>query len=148
MEPTSVQETLPKIQAILQEGKSCRLVVTGNSMLPFLRHGSDAVILAPYQTAHHGDILFYFRTPDTCILHRVEKICHGGTLLMCGDAQSQLEPIQKQQIIAAVSHIERNGKLMDCRRFILRALVRIWQVLRPVRPYLLALLRKLHLIAV
>ncbi len=48
MEKTSVQEALPKIQALLQSGQACRLVVTGNSMLPFLRHEKDAVILAPY----------------------------------------------------------------------------------------------------
>lgn len=147
MEKSSVQEALPQIKTILQNGQSCRLVVTGNSMLPFLRHEKDAVILVPYQgESRHGDILFYSRAPQVCVLHRVQKVCSDGALLMCGDAQSQLEPIKSQQIIASVSHIERNGRLINCRRFSLRTAVWLWQVLRPIRPYLLALLRKLHII--
>lgn len=147
MEKTSVQETLPRIQAILQSGQVCRLVVTGNSMLPFLRHEKDAAILAPYQgNARRGDILFYSRAPQICVLHRVQKICKDGTLLLCGDAQSQLEPVQPQQIIAGVSHIERNGRQISCRQFPLRAAICLWQLLRPIRPYLLVLLRKLRII--
>lgn len=146
MEATSVQETLPKIQAILHSGASCRLVVTGNSMVPFLRHKKDAVILAPCRTVRRGDILFYFRSPQVCVLHRVCKVCRDGTLLLCGDAQSRREPVAPRQVIAAVSHVERGGKCVDCRRFSLRAAVWLWQALRPVRPYLLPLLRKLHLL--
>ena len=147
MEKTSVQEALPKMQAILRDGQTCRLLVTGTSMTPFLRHDRDAVILTPYHAAHRGDILFYFRTPESCVLHRVHKVCRDGTFLMCGDAQQQLEPIIPQQIIAAVSHVERSGKYIDCRQPFLRLKVRLWQMLRPLRPYLLQLMRKLHMIS-
>lgn len=148
MEATSVQEALPKIQAILRSGKSCRLVVTGNSMAPFLRHEKDAVILTSCHAVHRGDILFYFRSPEVCVLHRVCKVCRDGTLLLCGDAQSQREPVVPQQVIAKVSQVERNGKYVDCQRFSLRAAVWLWQMLRPVRPYLLLLLRKLHFLRI
>ena len=145
MEKTTIQEALPKIQAILQSGQSCRLVVTGSSMLPFLRHKKDAVILAPYQgNAKRGDILFYARAPQVCVLHRVQKVLKDGTLLFCGDAQTALEPVKPEQIIAAVPQIERDGKTVDCSRLSLRTAVWLWQVLLPVRPYLLAGMRKLH----
>lgn len=147
MEKTTVQEALPKIQAILQSGQSCRLVVTGNSMLPFLRHEKDAVILAPYQgNAKRGDIMFYARSPQVCVLHRVQKIRKDGALLFCGDAQTALEPVKPEQIIAAVPQIERGGKTVNCQQLPLRAIVWLWQAMRPVRPYLLAGMRKLHLL--
>ena len=146
MEKTTIQETLPKIRAILQSGQSCRLVVTGNSMRPFLRHEKDAVILAPYQgSAQRGDILFYARAPQVCVLHRVQKVCKDGTLLLCGDAQTQLEPVKPEQIIASVPQIECDGKTVDCSLFSLRTAVWLWQLLRPARPYLLAGMRKLHI---
>ena len=64
--PMPPEQALPRITALLEAGSSCRLVVTGNSMLPFLRHKRDAVILSPLsEPARRGDILFYLRGIST-----------------------------------------------------------------------------------
>ena len=142
--PQSPEQALPKITAILAEGLPCRLVVTGNSMLPFLRHQLDTVILAPLSgPVRRGDILFYLRAPHLPILHRVCKIRPDGILLLCGDAQVGLEPVPPDRILARVTAIDRNGKQVDCSSLTFRLTGLLWILLRPVRPYILAVLRKL-----
>ena len=142
------REALPQMTEILNSGGSFRLMVTGNSMLPFLRHRQDRVILAPVShPIRRGDILFYLRGPEQCILHRVHTVRPDGTLMMCGDSQVALEPIRAEQVLARATHVERNGKQIPCSRLSLRMVCGLWIALRPVRPYLLAMLRKLHLVS-
>ena len=134
----SPQEALPRIKALLAEGKSCRLVVTGNSMLPFLRHGSDAVIITAFTPpVRKNEILFYCRADGRCVLHRVHRFTTDRIPLLCGDAQSALEPIDPAQIVARVTHIEKNGRIKSCRAIGLRLRVWVWQRLRRFRPRLL-----------
>lgn len=142
MEATTLSpaEALPRIRRELAEGRACRLVVTGSSMLPLLRHKKDAVILsAPKRIPHRGDILLYLRAEDVCVLHRVHRVVTDGTLLMCGDAQTALEPIRPEQIIAQVIAVERGGKRMECDAFGWRILSDLWQLMRPMRPVLFRL---------
>ena len=141
------RDAIPQMTEILNSGGSFRLMVTGNSMLPFLRHRQDRVILAPVsRPIRRGDILFYLRGPEICILHRVHSIRADGSLLMCGDAQVALEPIQEGQVLARVTHVERNGKKISCEGLSWQLLCGIWRRLHVIRPYLLAILRKLNLI--
>ena len=143
-EPISPEQALPRITALLEAGLPCRLVVTGGSMLPFLRHQRDAVFLVPAEgDLRVGDILFYLRGANVPILHRVHKLLPDGSLLLCGDAQTGLEPIRRAQILAKVSHVERGGKTIPCGQRSLRLLVWLWMVLHPIRPYLLAAMRKI-----
>lgn len=147
MESSSIspQEALPRITAILAQGRSCRLVVTGNSMLPLLHDKRDAVILAPVtEEIKRDDILFYLRSPNVCILHRVWRVQPDGSLLLCGDAQTGLEPVSPDQVLAGVSHIERHNKLISCKSPALRLWTTVWRWLYPIRPYVLALLRRFH----
>ena len=109
------RDALPHMKEILNGGGSFRLAVTGNSMLPFLRHGRDGVILAPVsRPVRPGDILFYLRGPENCILHRVYHIRPDGVLIMCGDAQMGLEPIRREQVLALATHVERSGRTIPC----------------------------------
>lgn len=143
-EPISPEQALPRIKALLAEGLPCRLVVTGSSMIPFLRHRQDAVYLTPADgSIRVGDILLYLRGANVPILHRVHRLLPDGTLVMCGDAQVGLEPIRREQVLAKVSHVERSGKTIPCARISLRLSVRLWRLMRPLRPYLLAVMRKI-----
>lgn len=144
-EPISPEQALPRIKNLLAEGLPCRLVVTGSSMLPFLRHKRDAVYLIPADgSIRVGDILFYLRGAKAPILHRVHKLLPDGTLIMCGDAQVGLEPIRREQVLAKVSHVERGGKTISCTHISLRLSVRLWRLMRPLRPYLLAVMGKIR----
>ena len=136
------EQALPKITAVLDAGIPCPLVVTGSSMLPFLRHGKDTVILAPISSPiRRGDILFYLRGGGAPVLHRVCAVRSDGSLLMCGDGQVGLEPISPHRVLARVTHIEKNGALTDCSALSYRLKAELWIALRPVRPYILAALR-------
>lgn len=140
----SSQEALPHIRAAMTAGHICRLVVTGASMLPFLRSRKDAVILAPCSHMPRcGDILFYVRPDERCILHRVQRVLDGGEMLLCGDAQTELERVGRSQIVAVVSHVERAGRMIRCDALLWRGLSRLWMGLRPIRPYLMGLIIRL-----
>lgn len=142
--PTPPEQALPRLTALLEAGLSCRLTVTGNSMLPFLRHKRDAVILSPLSSPiRRGDILFYLRGRTTPILHRVCAVRPDGSLLMCGDAQVGLEPITPDRVLARVTKIDKNGALIDPSTPLARLKAELWIALRPVRPYILAVLRRL-----
>lgn len=138
-------EALEKIRADLAAGRSSHLVVTGGSMVPFLRHKKSAVVLtSPTPPYRRGDILLYLRRADWCILHRVVRVKVDGTLVMCGDAQTALETIRPEQVVAQVSHVRHGARITDCGAWHLRAAVALWQLLRPVRRPLLAVMVRVH----
>ena len=138
-------EALEKIRADLAAGRPCHLVVTGGSMVPFLRHKKSAVVLtSPSLPYRRGDILLYLRRADWCILHRVVRVLDDGTLVMCGDAQTVLERIRPDQVVAQVSHVRHGAKITDCGAWHLRAAVAVWMALRIVRRPLLAVMVRLH----
>ena len=138
-------EALEKIRADLAAGRPCHLVVTGGSMVPFLRHKKSAVVLtSPTPPYRRGDILLYLRRSDWCILHRVVRVQKDGTLVMCGDAQTALEIIRPEQVVAQVSHVRHGAKITDCGAWHLRTAVALWMALRFVRRPLLAVMVRLH----
>lgn len=138
-------EALARIQADLAAGRSSHLVVTGGSMVPFLRHKKSAVVLtAPTPPYRRGDILLYLRRSDWCILHRVVRVQKDGTLVMCGDAQTALEIIHPEQVVAQVSHVRHGARITACSSLPLRTAVALWQLLRPVRRPLLAVMVRVH----
>lgn len=136
----STRDALPRIRAALADGRPCQLTVTGSSMWPFLRSRKDTVILVPAdRDPIPGDILFYLRHEDFCVLHRVIRREKDGLLTLCGDAQTHLERIRSEQIIALVSHVRRGPRLISCRAFPWRFFSTLWVWLLPVRRPLLRL---------
>lgn len=94
-----------------RETEALPLVISGNSMSPFLVHGRDVVWLSKLERpAKKGDVLLYQRDSGEYILHRVMKADKNG-YTMLGDAQTKPEPgIRPDQIIAVMSFAERKGK--------------------------------------
>lgn len=136
----STREALPRIRSSLADGRPCQLTVTGSSMWPFLRSRKDAVILIPPdREPRPGDILFYLRREDFCVLHRVIRRDADGLLTLCGDAQTRPETVRPEQIIALVSHIKRGQRMFSCRALLWRFFSFLWRVLLPIRPPLLRL---------
>ena len=138
------REGVFRIRQTLARGDSCRLWVTGTSMVPFLRGEKDAVILKPFDgQVRRGDLLFYSRPNGQHILHRVHKICPDGSYLLCGDNQTALERVRHEQVIAAVTAIERRGRQFPQNHFLWRTLSGIWMGLFFLRPALLYLMHGL-----
>ena len=133
---------LDSVLELLKDGKDAIAVpVTGTSMCPFLRPG-DCVYLS--KAAEHfrpGDIVLYRRNNGNYILHRIIKTEKDGTLLITGDNQTQLEPVDGSvQIQALVTAANRKGQLLSPRSLTWQFYQHIWRWLLPLR----SIIGKIH----
>ena len=110
------------------------LVISGNSMSPFLVHGRDTVYLSRLdRPAKKGDVLLYKRDSGAYILHRVYKV-EKDSYTMVGDAQTQLEQgIRQDQIIAIMTSALRKGKLQKKGSFWWEFFEKVWINIVPLR---------------
>lgn len=135
----------PKLKEMLSAGASVPIVVTGSSMVPFLRHQKDVVYLRSpdLMPPKRGDILFFQRDTGEFILHRLYRIVNGNFIIN-GDAQNWFEGITPNQVLGVVEKISRNkGKKFSPRRLDWKVMSTIWRWLLPVRPRLLNLFGKI-----
>lgn len=138
---------LDEYKTILRENENARdlpLLISGNSMSPFLVHGRDTVYLSRLERpARRGDILLYQRQSGAYVLHRVYAVKPDG-LTMVGDAQTVLEPgIRPEQIAAVVTRAERKGKPMTPGSFWWDFFEKIWIRIVPMRPLIWRIYSKL-----
>ena len=123
------------IEEILASGGEFQMYPKGTSMLPLIVQTRDSVVLKRDfdVPAKKHDIAFYRRKNGQFVLHRVMKICSDGTYIMCGDNQTSLEKgIEKEQIIAYVSLINRKNKAVRMDGFIYSTYVFLWTKM-PIR---------------
>jgi hypothetical protein len=126
-----------KIVTEAEDGSVIPLLVTGNSMLPFLLHRRSVVYLkkdSDYQPKR-GDIVLFLRPDGTWILHRISRLLPNGELLINGDAQAWTETIIPQQIVARVVSICRRKRTFSTENPFYRILTRMWMPLRPIHPF-------------
>ena len=119
---------------LLDSGAVISLIVTGASMLPFLRDGRDIVLLQKTEQPKKGQILFFRRRNNAFVLHRIRKILPDGNFLVNGDAQTWCEIVVPQQVVAIVIGITRNGRTHSVNSIILRLRDALWYPTRPLRP--------------
>ena len=135
---------LPRMRATLDRGEPLRLVVTGTSMAPFLRHKKDAVILTSFDgTPNPGDILFYVLDNGRPLLHRFHRVLPDGRYLICGDHLLGLEHVRPDQVWARAVQLQRGQTLFSADAGWWRLLSRLWIALFPLRRPLLAVLHAL-----
>lgn len=101
------------IVEVLEHDSQVTLTASGNSMEPFISDGKDSVVLKrPDKDPKKGDIIFYKRSNGKLVLHRVVGEDENGYIL-CGDNQWIKEHgIKKNQIIAVLDSIEKNGRVI------------------------------------
>ena len=64
--PITTREYLDTLREAVLTGKECSMLITGNSMQPFLQHGRDTIYFrAPSRPLKRGDMVF-FRRPGCC----------------------------------------------------------------------------------
>lgn len=146
--PLSADELLAHLEAHLENGLPFALTVTGVSMVPFLRHGRDSVLLVSpdRRRARRGEILFYRRPDGSLILHRCLKIYKDGSFLLNGDSQRWRERQSADALLAVAETICRDRKRISCDTLPYRILAGIWMRCRPFRPIIfrsVALVRRL-----
>ncbi len=115
----------------LEKGNSISFSPAGKSMLPTIRSKKDLIIVSPFNKIEKYDVVLYLRKNGSIILHRVVKVIDEDNFVMCGDFQFLLEyPVNKSQILGVVTSIERNGKIIDCkkRNFLYNLYVHIWDL--------------------
>ena len=140
--PASV--LMPDYEALLQQGAELPLVISGESMLPFLRPGRDTVYLkAPDAPLQRGDIAFYRRSNGVYVLHRVVR-AEPGKYWFLGDAQCRAEgPLPAECVFARVTAVRRGKKLLRPESGTWRFFAGPWQKVTDHRPRLLRLYRLL-----
>lgn len=138
-----------KVVELLKEDKTVTIPVKGVSMLPFIKGERDSVELESLcgagaaRPVSRGDIVL-FRYRGRYILHRV--LDPGGpTLVIRGDGVPEgCEYPSREEVFGRVRRIFKKGKRpVDPRGKGMMAAWRIWEALRPLRRYILALYRRL-----
>ena len=127
------QNLIPQLLELLDETDTVPLLISGNSMSPFLIHGRDTVFLSKIVTPpQRGDMILYRRDNGKFVLHRVYEA--GKTFTMVGDAQTLLEKgIRPEQMLAKVTAVTRKGKLLKKGSFWWDFFEKIWIRMIPLR---------------
>lgn len=130
---------LEEYRRLLQDEqiKSLPLIITGNSMSPFLIGGRDTVYLSRVtRPLRRGDAVLYQRRNGSYIFHRIYQVT-GERFTMVGDAQTELEEgIEPDQIIAIMTRAERKGKPQAPGSFWWEFFEKVWIRVVPVRGLL------------
>lgn len=131
------------MREIVQDGNSASLVITGNSMAPFLIHLRDtAFIKSPDRPLRTGDIVFYQRSDERFILHRIVRVyknSEGKRLFaIAGDNHSTAEyGVCEEQIFAFVCAVRRKGKILKPGDFRWDFFEKVWPRIIPARRMLI-----------
>ena len=96
------KEYLNMVCGLLAEGQTgVPVPVAGSSMTPFLHPGDTVYLDLPDTPLKKGDILLFTRPDGRYILHRLVKINRDGSLIMLGDAQTELEWVEGPRMVHA-----------------------------------------------
>lgn len=138
------QEYMKVVRSILEEGKEVPLVVTGNSMMPFLIDRRDQVLIKRIERPlKKGDIAFFQRENGQYIMHRIHFIRKDNRtgenqFYFIGDGQKSIEgPIKENQVFGVITEVLRKGKHLDEHTFTWKFFQNIWCYVIPFRMLLI-----------
>lgn len=133
------EEWASRLPELLEQAEAVPLVISGNSMSPFLVHGRDTVYLSKItQPLKKGDMIFYRRDSGQYILHRVIR-AEGDRYDLVGDAQQLIERgVRRDQVIAIVTAVRRKGCLLRPGSFWWDFFEKVWLNMVPQRARLVA----------
>lgn len=133
----SENELIPPLLELLEGTDGIPLVISGNSMTPFLVHYRDTVYLSKIRRPlKRGDMVLYRRDNGKYVLHRIYRT-ESGTYTLVGDAQTELEhDIRPDQVLALVSAVLRKGKYLESGSFWWKFFQTFWIRIVPLRPWI------------
>lgn len=136
-----LQDYMPVLMEIMEEGKEVSLVVSGGSMIPFLVPRRDAVMITkPSGPYRRGELVFFQRFSGEYIMHRIHHVDRDGQLYLVGDAQQEVEgPILENQVIGCVKSVMRKNRRIDSSDYIWKFFATVWLWCLPVRSNILKL---------
>lgn len=144
MRELDTQAYVGTLKELVEEGHEVSLLIAGYSMVPFLMHQRDTIFFSkPRRELRVGDMVFYRRSTGQYVMHRICAIRDEG-YYMVGDAQQEIEgPLQRPQIFALITAVERKGKVLHPGDFLWEFFARVWLRLIPLRRWILKVYGKL-----
>ena len=140
-------EFLAEAAEALRQGKTVKVRIDGESMYPFIRGGKDLVELVPCDAESE---LPAWCCPFYCweghyMVHRYVGR-EGDYCLMLGDGNlARVERVKRSEIIGLLRYIYRpDGSVQDCQDAQWLRKGALWYKLRPVRRFLLPLMKRLR----
>ncbi|MBR5508047.1 MAG: S24 family peptidase [Clostridia bacterium] len=128
-----IEDIAPFVKAVLSEGKSAKLKVTGFSMYPLLRSITDCVLLEKAENLKKYDIVLFERDDGTYILHRIIKK-KGDILTIAGDNETKKEyGVKTSSCIGRVTSFWRKDKCYCVDVWWHKIYERLWLCVFPVR---------------
>ncbi len=135
-------EIFDAIANLVDEDKTVKLTVRGNSMLPFIFNGRDQVELKKEKVYKVGDIVLA-RYEDRFVLHRIWKF-EGDYVILHGDGNklSKKEKLPVKDIVAKAIAIYFNGKKKLTDAPWQKFKYKVWEILLPFRRIWLGFYRR------
>ena len=128
--------------ALMNEGYSVTLPVSGRSMLPFIIGGKESVILAPPAGLKRGIVALAWVEDRRYVLHRIERIEDDRVTLMGDGNLVGREHCRLSDIKAMATHVVDGHKKRHYLYTRWRKVAsEIWWMLIPIRRYLIILIR-------
>lgn len=128
------------VRELLREGHEVPLIITGNSMSPFLIHERDQILISRVnRPLKKGDMAFFRRKTGQYIMHRIRYIKKGKgegekEYYFIGDAQTVTEgPIARNQIFGLITAVQRKGKTLKAGDFWWEFFEHVWLHMIPLR---------------
>lgn len=143
MKTVDTNEYMSVLQSLVNEGKDVGLLISGDSMSPFLVHERDYIYFrTPDRELKKGDMVFYQRRTGQYIMHRILDVKQDG-YYMAGDNQVLIEgPIDRSQIFALVTKVKRNGRWIGPESLTWKFYEKVWIRMIPVRSLIGRICRK------
>lgn len=134
MKRVNTREYVSVLRELTEEGKEVSMLISGNSMSPFLVSERDTIwFKKPDRKLKKGDMVFYQRKSGQFVMHRICKVKKDGYYLV-GDAQQEIEgPLEWECIFAIVTKVKRKGKIQQPGNFWWEFFEHVWIHLIPMR---------------
>ena len=137
------EQIIQEAVRLVQDGVSVTFPVKGRSMLPFIVGGSESVILQKPISLQRGQVVLAEIAPDRYVVHRIIKVEPDRITLMGDGNICGTESCAPDKVLAIATHVvDEKGQRrpLYSRARIIKA--RIWYWIRPMRRYILAILRR------
>lgn len=136
---------LPQVVQLVKEGHTVTLTARGQSMMPFIRHNRDQLVLAKPEDLHIGDVVLAEVTPGCFVCHRI-VLLNGDDVLLQGDGNVRgYERCQMDDVRAKLVSVVRGKTTIQLQHSVCW---RIYSALWPTAPFLrrvlLAIYRVTH----
>ena len=135
-----------ELERLLATGQKAVVTVRGNSMMPLLRDGKDAVEVVRHapERLNVGEVVF-FRYGPSWVMHRIATI-DGEHITFAGDGNlGRVEHALRSNVTAdVVAVIRPSGRRVECKNWRWQLPSQLWLLLPHfVQRCCLALLRRL-----